>query len=43
MSLSGIEAFIWVGSNNGFGRSFLGQHLRLIEPTQTFDPSKMTF
>jgi branched-chain amino acid transport system permease protein len=27
----------------GLAGAFLAQHVKLIEPTQTFDPSKMTF
>tara|TARA_B100000579_G_scaffold69581_1_gene52695 strand:+ start:258 stop:1340 length:1083 start_codon:yes stop_codon:yes gene_type:complete len=38
-----IEAFILGALIMGLAGAFLGQHLRLIEPTQTFDPSKMTF
>ena len=38
-----IEAFILGAVIMGLAGAFLGQHLRLIEPTQTFDPSKMTF
>ena len=38
-----IEAFILGAIIMGLAGAFLGQHLRLIEPTQTFDPSKMTF
>ena len=38
-----IEAFILGAIIMGLAGAFLGQHLRLIEPTQTFDPSIMTF
>jgi len=38
-----IEAFILGAVIMGLGGALLGQHLRLIEPTNTFDPSKMTF
>jgi branched-chain amino acid transport system permease protein len=38
-----IEAFIIGAVIMGLGGALLGQHLRLIEPTNTFDPAKMTF
>ena len=38
-----IEAFILGAVIMGLGGALLGQHLRLIEPTNTFDPAKMTF
>ncbi len=38
-----IEAFILGAVIMGLAGALLGQHLRLIEPTNTFDPSKMTF
>ena len=38
-----IEAFIVGAVIMGLAGALLGQHLRLIDPTNTFDPSKMTF
>jgi len=38
-----IEAFIIGAVIMGFAGALLAQHLRLIDPTNTFDPSKMTF
>ena len=38
-----IEAFILGAIIMGLAGAFLAQHVKLIEPTQTFDPSKMTF
>jgi branched-chain amino acid transport system permease protein len=38
-----IEAFIVGAVIMGLGGALLAQHLRLIDPTNTFDPSKMTF
>jgi branched-chain amino acid transport system permease protein len=38
-----IEAFILGAVIMGMGGALLAQHLRLIEPTNTFDPAKMTF
>lgn len=38
-----IEAFIVGAVIMGLAGAFLAQHVKLIEPTQTFDPSKMTF
>jgi branched-chain amino acid transport system permease protein len=38
-----IEAFIIGAVIMGLAGAFLAQHLRLIEPFNTFDPSKMTF
>ena len=33
-----LELWLW-----GLAGAILSQHLRLIDPTNTFDPSKMTF
>ena len=38
-----IEAFILGAVIMGIGGALLAQHLRLIDPTNTFDPAKMTF
>ncbi|WP_281982059.1 branched-chain amino acid ABC transporter permease [Thalassorhabdomicrobium marinisediminis] len=38
-----IEAFIIGAAIMGLGGALFAQHLRLIEPTNTFDPSKVTF
>jgi branched-chain amino acid transport system permease protein len=38
-----IEAFIIGAAIMGLAGSLFAQHLRLIEPTNTFDPSKVTF
>jgi len=38
-----IEAFIVGAVIMGIAGALLAQHLRLIDPTNTFDPSKMTF
>ena len=38
-----IEAFIIGSVIMGLAGALLAQHLRLIDPTNTFDPSKMTF
>ena len=38
-----IEAFILGSVIMGLAGAFLAQHLRLIDPTNTFDPTKMTF
>ena len=38
-----VEAFIIGTMIMGLAGALLAQHLRFIEPTQTFDPSKMTF
>ncbi len=38
-----IEAFVIGAAIMGLGGALFAQHLRLIEPTNTFDPSKVTF
>ena len=38
-----IEAFVLGAAIMGLGGALFAQHLRLIEPTNTFDPSKVTF
>jgi len=38
-----IEAFILGSMIMGLAGAVLAMHLRLIEPTNTFDPSKLTF
>ena len=38
-----VEAFIIGTMIMGLAGALLAQHLRFIEPTHTFDPSKMTF
>ena len=38
-----IEAFVIGAMVMGLAGAILSQHLRLIDPTNTFDPSKMTF
>jgi len=38
-----IEAFIVGAVIMGFAGALFAQHLRLIDPTNTFDPAKMTF
>ena len=38
-----VEAFIIGTMIMGLAGALLAQHLRFIKPTQTFDPSKMTF
>ena len=38
-----VEAFILGSVIMGLAGAVLAMHLRLIEPTNTFDPSKMTF
>jgi branched-chain amino acid transport system permease protein len=38
-----IEAFVIGAMVMGLAGAMLSQHLKLIEPTNTFDPSKMTF
>jgi len=38
-----IEAFIIGAVIMGFAGALFAQHLRLIDPTNTFDPAKMTF
>ncbi len=38
-----IEAFVIGASIMGLAGALFAQHLRLIEPTNTFDPSKVTF
>lgn len=38
-----IEAFILGAVIMGFAGALLSMHLRLIDPTNTFDPAKMTF
>jgi len=38
-----IEAFVIGAALMGLGGALFAQHLRLIEPTNTFDPSKVTF
>jgi branched-chain amino acid transport system permease protein len=38
-----IEAFVIGAAIMGLGGGLFAQHLRLIEPTNTFDPSKVTF
>lgn len=38
-----IEAFVIGAALMGFAGALFAQHLRLIEPTNTFDPAKVTF
>ncbi len=38
-----IEAFVIGAVIMGLAGAFFAQHLRLIDPTNTFDPAKMTF
>lgn len=38
-----IEAFVIGAAIMGLAGAFFAQHLRLIEPTNTFDPAKVTF
>ena len=38
-----VEAFVIGAAIMGFGGALFAQHLRLIEPTNTFDPAKVTF
>jgi len=38
-----IEAFVIGAVIMGFAGALFAQHLRLIDPTNTFDPAKMTF
>lgn len=38
-----IEAFVIGAAIMGLGGAMFAQHLRLIEPTNTFDPAKVTF
>ncbi len=38
-----IEAFVIGAAIMGFAGALFAQHLRLIEPTNTFDPAKVTF
>ena len=38
-----VEAFVVGAAIMGFAGALFAQHLRLIEPTNTFDPSKVTF
>ncbi len=38
-----IEAFVIGAAIMGLAGALLAQHLRLIEPTNTFDPAKVTF
>ena len=38
-----VEAFVIGAAIMGFAGALFAQHLRLIEPTNTFDPAKVTF
>ena len=38
-----VEAFVIWAAIMGFAGALFAQHLRLIEPTNTFDPAKVTF
>ncbi len=38
-----VEAFVIGAAIMGLGGAILAQHLRLIEPTNAFDPTKVTF
>jgi len=38
-----VEAFVIGAAIMGFAGALFAQHLRLIEPTNTFDPSRLTF